>query len=102
MGCYYGNVYVGSLAYADDVVLLSPTLGSLKEMFNICEQYSTDFNILFNASKTKLMVFGRNVSKVDVVFQGGVAFKVNNEAHVVNIISTDIYNDEMSISKACN
>ena len=102
MGCYYGNVYVGSLAYADDVVLLSPTLGSLKEMLNICEQYSTDFNILFNASKTKLMVFGRNISKVDVVFQGTVASKVNNEAHVGNIISTDIYNDEMSISKACN
>ena len=65
-------------------------------MLNICEQYSTDFNILFNASKTKLMVFGRNVSKVDV------ASKVNNEAHVGNVISTDIYNDEMSISKACN
>ena len=78
MGRYYGNVYVGFLAYADDVVLLSPTLGSLKEMLNICEQYSSDFNILFNASKTKLMVFGRNVSKVDVVFQGGVASKVNN------------------------
>ena len=71
-------------------------------MLNICEQYSTDFNILFNASKTKLMVFGRNISKVDVVFQGTVASKVNNEAHVGNIISTDIYNDEMSISKACN
>ena len=46
-------------------------------MLNICEQYSTDFNILFNASKTNLMVFGRNVSKVDV-FEGGVASKVNN------------------------
>ena len=32
---------------------------------------------------------------------GRVASKVNNEAHVGNI-STDIYNDEMSISKACN
>ena len=60
-------------------------------MLNICEQYSTDFNILFNASKTKLTVFGRNISKVDVVFQGTVTSKVNNEAHVGNIISTDIY-----------
>ena len=69
-------------------------------MLNTCEQYSTDFNIIFNASKTKLMVFGRHASKVDV-FQVRVASKVNNEAHVGNI-STDIYNDEMSISKACN
>ena len=73
-------------------------------MLNICEQYLIDFNILFNASKTKLMVFGRNVSKVesDVVFQDRVASKVNNEAHVGHIISTDIYNDEMSIRKECN
>ena len=28
--------------------------------------------------------------------------KGNNEAHVGNIISTDINNDAMSISKACN
>ena len=65
-------------------------------MLNICEQYSTDLNITFNASKTKLMVFGRNVSKVDVVFQGRVSSKVNNEVHVGNIISIDMYNDEMS------
>ena len=90
MGCYYGNLYVGSLVYADDTVLLSPTLGSLKEMLNVCEQYSTDFNIIFNASKTKLIVFRRNVSKVDAVFQGRVASKVNNKAHVGNIISADI------------
>ena len=67
MGCYYGNLYVGSLVYADDV-LLSPTLGSLKEMLNLCEQYSTDFDIIFNTSKAKLRVFGRNVSNADVVF----------------------------------
>ena len=71
-------------------------------MLGICEQYATDFNIIFNASKTKLMVFGRNVSNVDVVFQVRIASKVNNEAHVGNIVSADINNDTMSISKACN
>ena len=28
-GCYVGNCYVGSLAYADDVILLAPTATSL-------------------------------------------------------------------------
>ena len=101
MGCYYGNLYVGSLAYADDV-LLSPTLESLKGMLKICEQYSRDFNITFNASETKLMLFGKNVSDVDVVCQGKIVSKVNNEIHVGNIISADINNDTRSISKACN
>ena len=59
-------------------------------MLNICGQWSTDFNILCNASKTKLMVFGRNVSKVDVVFQGTVASKVNNKL-MLEILSVQTY-----------
>ena len=35
-------------------------------------------------------MFGRNVSKVDV-FQGGVASKINNEAHMLEILSVQIY-----------
>ena len=78
------------------------TTGSLKEILRICEQYSHDFNTIFNDYKTKLMLFGRNLLDVDVMFQGRVASRVNNEAHVGNIISTAINNDAMSISKACN
>ena len=42
MGCYHGNVYVGSLTYEDDAVHLSPMFRSLNEI-RICEQYSQDF-----------------------------------------------------------
>ena len=100
-GCYYGNLHVDSLAYADDVILFSPTLALFKEMLKIWEQYSHDFKIIFNVSKTKLM-FGKNVPDLNVSFQGKIVSKVNNEAHVGNIISTDISNNTMSISKACN
>ena len=67
-------------------------------MLRICEQYSHDFNIIFNASKTKLMLFRRNLLDVDAMFQGRIASKVNNEAHVGIIISTVINNDAESIS----
>ena len=67
-------------------------------MLRICEQYSHDFNIIFNAAKTKLMLFGRNLLNVDAMFQGRIASNVNNEAHVRNIIGTDINNDAVSIS----
>ena len=44
--------------YADDLfTLLCPTLSGLREMLNICEDYAKDYNILFNASKGKLMYF---------------------------------------------
>ena len=49
--------FAGCLAYADDVVLLSPTVDALENMLKICEKYSVDFSIMFNTSKSKLLVF---------------------------------------------
>ena len=54
-------------------------------MLSLCEQYSTDFNVIFNVSKNKLTVFGRKVLNVNVVSQGKIVFEVNNEVHVVQI-----------------
>jgi len=36
VGCYIGNTYCGSLGYADDVILLCPTLMSMRKMLSIC------------------------------------------------------------------
>lgn len=37
-GCHIGNVFVGAIGYADDIVLLSPSVSSLKKMLNICQE----------------------------------------------------------------
>jgi len=101
LGCHFGSLYMGSLAYADDVVLLCPTLYSLKEMLKICEQFSTEFNIEFNASKTKLIVFGNCPLQAAVTFQGKVISKVDREKHVGIFIGTDKNIGKTTISKAC-
>ena len=56
-GCYIGNVFSGALAYADDLVLLSPSLYGLRSMIKVCEKYAQDYDILFNPNKSKLMCF---------------------------------------------
>ena len=73
----------------------------MNEMIKICEKYSQDFNIHFNASKTKFLLFGR-LSETEVTFQGKVISQISKETHVGNIVSTDIDSDKLSISKACN
>ena len=60
IGCNIGNSYLGVFGYADDLTLLFTSLTGLKEMLNTCEVYAKDYNILFNAKKSKLMYFGRN------------------------------------------
>ena len=59
VGCKIGNKFLGVFGYADDLTLLCPTLSGLQEMLNICEDYAKDYNILLNASKSKLMYFGK-------------------------------------------
>ena len=60
IGCKIGNSYLGVFVYADDLTLLCPSLTGLKEMPHTCEVYAKDYNILFNAKKSKLMYFVTN------------------------------------------
>ena len=53
------NVTVGSFMYADDLILLSPSLTELQDMINICCQELVDINLKFNFKKS----FGLRVGK---------------------------------------
>jgi len=55
-GCYVGHVFVGALAYADDIVLLAPTQHAMRSILNVCEEYANGFDVRFNASKSKCIV----------------------------------------------
>ena len=37
-GCYVGNYFYGATAYADDILLLSPSRHGLQQMFDICHK----------------------------------------------------------------
>ena len=51
IGCKIGAAYLGVFGYADDLTLLCPSISGLKEMLKICEDYASDYNIIFNAKK---------------------------------------------------
>jgi len=50
--CYIGKVFVGALAYADDIVLLAPTPSVMRRLLRICDQYGRQFSVMFNAAKS--------------------------------------------------
>jgi hypothetical protein len=71
VGCYIGSRFTGALAYADDIVLIAPTPLAMRKLLNVCEKYANEYNIQFNASKTKsLIVKPLSYSKpvIDCVF----------------------------------
>ena len=68
VGCKIGNTFVGVFGYPDDLTLVCPTISGLREMLNICEDYANDYNILFNASKSKLIYFGKQYVNCHALF----------------------------------
>ena len=39
IGCFVGQCYYGSIAYADDIILLAPTLHASRIMLQFCSDY---------------------------------------------------------------
>ena len=56
-GCTMGYNYCGALGYADDLILLSPTVSSRKMMLGICETYAKKHKINFIAKKAYFYSF---------------------------------------------
>ena len=55
-GCYIGAHFVGAIAYADDIVLISPTPFGMRKLLSICDLYASHYDIVFNAEKSKFLV----------------------------------------------
>jgi hypothetical protein len=59
-GCWIGNAYYGVLVYADDILLLAPSLTSLQCMIKTCEHFGSTVGLNFNSKKTVCINFHRN------------------------------------------
>ena len=91
IGCHLGIHYIGALGFADDIILLCPTLAGLKIMISICEQFAAEYNLIFNGNKSKLLIFSKDNSEISdpvVKLNGDIIPRVNNATHLGNILHT--------------
>lgn len=58
-GCHLGSMYVGYIAYADDIILISASVCDLQSMIDICFREGNNLDVLFNASKSCLFKIGK-------------------------------------------
>ena len=56
-GCHIGQTAVNIIAYADDLVILSPTRTGLQRLVHMCESFALKQDIVFNVKKTVCMCF---------------------------------------------
>jgi hypothetical protein len=52
-----GDTFVGAFGYADDLTLLAPSINAARAMLLVCEDFSNEFDVLFNASKSAHLAF---------------------------------------------
>ena len=84
VGCYIGNTFCGALGYADDIILLTPTVSSLKCFLDICSTYGKEYNVIFNPDKTKLINVNNhnNLPSPNVCFMGKNISLVSTDKHL--------------------
>ena len=59
-GVHIGSLFVGAVAYADDICILSCSCYGLQKLLDICSEYGIKWDIRFNPVKSQLMTFGGN------------------------------------------
>ena len=59
LGCHIDGLFLSSLFFADDIVLLSPTQSGLQRMIEQCETYCCNYGLSFNAKKSNVMIFSK-------------------------------------------
>ena len=59
VSCHWDGLFVGALAYADDLTLLAPSPSALRTLLRICERFGFANYLKFNPDKTQCIRFSR-------------------------------------------
>ena len=54
---YVGKVIINHLMYADDLVILAPSVAGLSKLLSICEIFGESIDIIFNQKKISSLYF---------------------------------------------
>ena len=74
IGLHIGSMFYGIVGYADDMLLLAASLGGLQKMLKLCEDFGHEFDLKYNPTKSKLIVFNPDKGPIDIcdVFLNGL------------------------------
>ena len=90
LGCHIGDVAYNILSYADDVVILAPTVYALNCLLDICKKYAKDFGVRFNSDKSKIMMFTKFNSVTPNLYMNDKLIEIVEKfEHLDNFVVSD-------------
>jgi len=87
-GCYIAGNFVGVIAYADDIIFISPAALGTRRLLLICDSYADEYDIVFNASKSKFLVCISD--KLCQMFSGCITSLANQSKTLSHILTLSI------------
>ncbi|XP_048485592.1 uncharacterized protein LOC125490440 [Plutella xylostella] len=101
IGCHVGNVCFNNLSYADDMVLLSPSIGGLRKLLYICENFAHRNGMMYNVKKCEMMVFRfrGGPERVPPVYMYGSAIRVVKQFKYLGHILTESLSDDADMER---
>ena len=107
VGCRIGRRFSNNLWYADDLVLLAPTVVALQKLIDVCHSYASEHNIISNEKKTVCMRFGTTSAKVQhfpiISINSNNLLWVNNYCYLGYDMSSNFkHYDFNEIDKRCH
>ena len=82
IGCHIGRTYCRVFGYAYDLAIVSHTLFGLRQMIEICEEYASEMELLFNPKKSKLLCYNMLLDVKPVVYLCD---------HIVDVVDSEMY-----------
>ena len=92
VGCHIGNMYCGALAYADDIVLLCPSVNGMNKLIKICEDFANDHSLVFNANKSEVMYINNRIrgNEPNFVMNNQIIPRVSFIKHLGHVLDKNI------------
>ena len=60
VGCHVGHMSYAAFGYADDLLLLSPSIHGIEILVKTSESFASEYGVTFNAKKTECICFSKN------------------------------------------
>ncbi|KAL0860785.1 hypothetical protein ABMA27_009329 [Loxostege sticticalis] len=103
IGCRVDDVTINNISYADDMVLLSPTVRALNELLKMCEEYAKAHGLTYNVKKSEFLVFkavgGKCPESVPAIKLNGVELKRVTKFKYLGHLVTDDLKDHEDIER---
>ncbi|XP_063547541.1 uncharacterized protein LOC134754990 [Cydia strobilella] len=103
VGCRVDDVSINNISYADDMVLLSPTVRALRKLLSICEEYVSKHGLRYNAKKSEYMVFKAVGGKLpesvpDIKLNNNILERVYTFTYLGHYVTDDL-KDQLDIER---